>query len=72
MGMEIFEDLSIAMIIFWDETSGSDWVTAETLEVSVNGTTPVAGCFFFWGGKSIYKWMMTGGRLILGNPHIPN
>ena len=51
MGMEIFEDLSIAMIIFWDETSGSDWVTAETLEVSVNGTTPVAGCFFFGGGN---------------------
>ena len=49
MGMEIFMDFTIAMIIFWDETSGSDWVTAETLEVSVNGATPVAGCFFFGG-----------------------
>ena len=36
--------------------------------VSINGSTPIAGWFIM--GTPIYKWMMTGGTPILGHLHM--
>ena len=35
------------------------------MEVSIKGGTPK---WMVYNGKSIYKWMMTGGTQILGKP----
>ena len=55
---------------FWTSSWGSPWIDTSILlgnqqrymEVSINGGTPIAGWFIMeQHGKTIYKWMMTGG-----------
>ena len=37
--------------------------------VLISGGSPTAG-FFFMGNPEFFKWMMTGGTPIVGNPHM--
>ena len=45
------------------------YTTNDIYGVSIDMGTPIAGWFIL--ENPIYRWMITGGTPILGNPHIP-
>jgi len=53
----------------WQYLPGTPgWKSHINMAVSINGGTPIAGWFAV--ENPIYKWMITGGTPILGNPNI--
>ena len=46
------------------------WLILPHLVVSINGDTPLSLDGLFPWENPIYKWMITGGALILGNLHL--